>query len=114
MPENRSEKISVVSPPNLSWTLTAGRTRSPWKTHRANTLAETHGWGESGVTAWRSGTPLVLAEGKQGRFSLPSGLHRPSACSPASAGPELQPWPPRYPGKPLGREIPKAELRPAC
>ena len=45
MPENRSEKISVVSPPNLSWTLTAGRTQSPWKTHRANTLAETHGWG---------------------------------------------------------------------
>ena len=26
---------------------------------------------------------------------------------------ELQPWPPPYPGKPLGREIPKAELRPA-
>lgn len=60
-----------------------------WKDTAAREDTESQ---DAGRNAWVGGVwghcvalgpPLTLAEGKQGRFSLPSGFSRPLACSPA-------------------------------
>lgn len=91
-PENRSEKTSVVSPQDQKTSVVSpkpGMEPDSWEDTAAGEDTESQ---VAGRNTWVGGVwghcvalgpPLTLAGGKQGRFSLPSGLGRPSACSPA-------------------------------